>query len=161
MLMYFEFVISARDDSFGFSGRETKCQPNTTFEEKFYCSSTHHFHMYRWRWRWGIFKYFRPKVIHIQNASESASTSRISGKRYLDLIGIFSSGSVGESNWFGCCGVLCADLRCKFKLHLIEGRWNSSKKLVRFLLLQLLSNIIQKLPPILKLLQPRIALVTT
>ena len=33
-------------------------------------------------------------------------------------------GSVGESNPFGCCGFSCADLRCKFKLHLIEGGWN-------------------------------------
>ena len=32
-----------------------------------------------------------------------------------------SLGSVGESNRFGCCGFSCADLRCKFKLHLIEG----------------------------------------
>ena len=29
------------------------------------------------------------------------------------------SGSVRESNRFGCCGFSCADLRCKFKLHLL------------------------------------------
>ena len=32
-----------------------------------------------------------------------------------------TSGSVGESNRFGCCDFSYADLRCKFKLHLIEG----------------------------------------
>ena len=28
--------------------------------------------------------------------------------------------SVGETNQFGCCGFSCADLKCKFKLHLFE-----------------------------------------
>ena len=32
-----------------------------------------------------------------------------------------SVGSVRESNRFGYFGFSCADLRCKFKLHLIEG----------------------------------------
>ena len=31
------------------------------------------------------------------------------------------TGSIGESNRFGCCGFSYADLRCKFKLHIIEG----------------------------------------
>ena len=34
---------------------------------------------------------------------------------------LFASGSVEESNRFGCCGFSCADLRCKFKLRLIKG----------------------------------------
>ena len=37
---------------------------------------------------------------------------------------LMNAGSVGESNRFGCCGFSCTDLRCKFKLHLIEGGWN-------------------------------------
>ena len=32
--------------------------------------------------------------------------------------------SVGESNRFGCYGFSCADLSCKFKLHLIERDQN-------------------------------------
>ena len=32
-----------------------------------------------------------------------------------------TAGSIEESNNFFCCGFSCADLRCKFKLHLIEG----------------------------------------
>ena len=32
-----------------------------------------------------------------------------------------TAGSVRESNRFGCCSFSCADLRCKFKLHLIES----------------------------------------
>ena len=72
----------------------------------------------------------------------------------------FALASVRESNRFGCCNFSCADLSCKFKLHLIERGSNQSKKLVRPILLLSLSNIIKKLTLLLKLLQLRIALET-
>ena len=37
---------------------------------------------------------------------------------------VVMAGSVGVSNRFACCCFLFADLRCKFKLYLIEGRLN-------------------------------------
>ena len=55
----------------------------------------------------------RPNVYFSMYFSRNSGFSLYSGH--------FASGSVGESNQFGCCGFSCADLRCKFKLHLIEG----------------------------------------